>query len=58
MINSPCIDSGTNIIDVTGDYDGNIRPNGLGYDIGAYEYYGPDLAISANPTEGLGTFGG
>jgi hypothetical protein len=34
---SPCIDAGTDT-DLTDDFAGNARPNGGGYDIGAYEY--------------------
>jgi hypothetical protein len=36
--NSPAIDSGITISSVTNDYAGNSRPQGAGYDIGAYEY--------------------
>ncbi len=35
---SACIDSGTVFNASFIDYDGNIRPQGKGYDIGAYEY--------------------
>jgi len=35
---SDCIDHGTSINASNEDYDGNSRPIGLGYDIGAYEY--------------------
>jgi hypothetical protein len=35
--NSPCIDKGADV-GVTHDHDGNIRPQGAGYDIGAFEF--------------------
>lgn len=35
---SPCIDAGIALADVIDDYLGNHRPEGAGYDIGAYEY--------------------
>ena len=35
---SPAIDTGVDLPDVTGDFDGLPRPSGDGYDIGAYEY--------------------
>lgn len=37
LINSPCIDAGTSTAAPSSDFDGNARPFGLGYDIGAYE---------------------
>jgi hypothetical protein len=35
--NSPCIDAGDEV-DVAEDFEGNSRPQGAGYDIGAFEY--------------------
>jgi len=56
---SPCIDSGAALSNVTDDYDGNLRPQGAGYDIGAFEYsIKYDLTIdtstggSTNPSPG------
>ncbi|NIO16688.1 MAG: hypothetical protein GTN70_06780 [Deltaproteobacteria bacterium] len=43
---SPCIDSGTSQDAPSEDFDGISRPQGLGYDMGAYEYNGdilPDI---------------
>jgi hypothetical protein len=37
--NSPAIDSGASINSLITDYDGNIRPQGIGSDIGAYEVF-------------------
>lgn len=39
MAGSPCIDSGTSLYAPTRDMDGEPRPNGRGFDIGADEYY-------------------
>ena len=36
--NSPAIDKGIAISNVTDDFNGNSRPAGAGYDIGAFEY--------------------
>ncbi len=35
---SPLIDAGANLTEVTADLDGILRPQGSGYDLGAYEY--------------------
>jgi hypothetical protein len=35
---SPAIDKGLTLADVTSDYVGTARPQGAGYEIGAYEY--------------------
>jgi len=35
--NSPCMDAGTPVLQVTNDFDGKPRPQGSGFDIGAYE---------------------
>lgn len=43
--NSPCIDKGINL-GVTNDFDGNSRPQGAGFDIGAYEY----TSVVSTPT--------
>ncbi|MCD4697955.1 MAG: T9SS type A sorting domain-containing protein, partial [Bacteroidales bacterium] len=45
--NSPCIDAGDSINAPDFDFDGNPRPQGAGYDIGAYEYFNP-IAIHEN----------
>ncbi len=43
---SPAIDAGANIgSPVLTDFDGNTRPMGTGYDIGAYEYAGPAVPM-------------
>jgi hypothetical protein len=35
---SPAVDAGVSLADVTEDLDGQARPAGAGYDIGAYEF--------------------
>jgi len=47
---SPCINSGSAIADNVTDCEGNSRPVGSGWDIGAYEYTGllPPLSAGAN----------
>jgi len=53
--NSPCIDAGVTIPDNTSDYEGNFRPIGAAWDIGAYEYNGVNplsASASASPTSG------
>jgi len=35
---SPAIDVGVTLVEVSSDFDGVLRPQGSGYDIGAYEY--------------------
>ena len=35
---SPAIDAGRTLAGVTTDRDGETRPQGAGYDVGAYEY--------------------
>jgi len=46
---SPAIDTGTTISEVTHDFEGNSRPQGAGYDIGAYEYT-TGVSPSSTPT--------
>jgi hypothetical protein len=41
---SPAIDSGVAIVTITTDFDGTPRPQGAGYDIGAFE-----LSVSSEP---------
>lgn len=53
--NSPAIDVGVTLAEVTNDYEGSPRPQGAGYDIGAYEYAGgvqptPTPQPTSNPT--------
>ncbi|HMB00871.1 MAG TPA: choice-of-anchor Q domain-containing protein, partial [Spirochaetota bacterium] len=35
---SPAIDSGNGLIQVADDLEGNTRPQGVTFDLGAYEY--------------------
>ena len=44
-IASPCIDTGTNSGAPNDDLEGKTRPQGLGYDMGAYETYNPVTLI-------------
>ena len=57
--NSPCIDAGTSNNAPNFDFEGNTRPQGNGFDIGAYEYSGTtglfennigEFIIYPNPT--------
>ena len=51
--NSPCIDTGTSAGAPTADIEGTLRPQGNGYDMGAYEYaVAPVLDIKANTQDG------
>jgi hypothetical protein len=45
--NSPCINVGTTIAKITTDYEGNLRPTGSAYELGAYEFTAP--AALENP---------
>lgn len=45
--NSPAIDAGVTLSEVTNDYDGNPCPQGTEYDIGAHEYAG---GVQPTPT--------
>jgi hypothetical protein len=38
LSNSPAVDTGVELTEVTHDLEGNPRPSGSAYDIGAYEY--------------------
>jgi len=49
--NSPCINAGTSVGAPTTDIDGNARPQGLGYDMGAYEF----VLASSVPTATTGS---
>ena len=46
QLNSPAIDSGSSINAPATDYDLNLRPMGLGYEMGAFEYITPTPDIS------------
>ena len=43
---SPAIDNGMSVTDVTTDIEGNSRPQGSGWDIGAYEYTPSTIYVS------------
>jgi hypothetical protein len=47
---SPAIDKGVAIGAVTTDFDGVKRPQGLGYDIGAFEFRGTTVETPATPS--------
>ncbi len=58
--NSPAIDAGSSDDAPSDDFGGNPRPQGAGYDIGAYEYAAgpvppsaPEAEFSASPTSGI-----
>jgi len=51
--NSPAVDVASSVFAPVFDYDGNPRPSGSGYDIGAYEYITTgvnEIPISVNDT--------
>jgi predicted outer membrane repeat protein len=52
---SPCIDSGTSVGAPADDLDGNLRPSGVGVDMGAYEFIPAPVGDfdSDNDTDGF-----
>ncbi|MEI6753249.1 MAG: T9SS type A sorting domain-containing protein [Paludibacter sp.] len=50
MSNSPCIDKGLALSTVSNDFKKTARPQGLGYDMGAFEYYVPNEVTSIKST--------
>lgn len=50
---SPAIGAAVTISDVIADYEGTIRPQGVGYDIGAYEYTPSGDIIPPSSPSGL-----
>jgi len=53
---SPAIDQGTNVGSLT-DIEGKSRPEGAGYDMGAYEFSGTPSCTLVNGTWTYGTWG-
>jgi len=49
--NSPAIDAGQSRSEVTHDLEGKPRPQGNGYDIGAYEFGSPSLTFQDVPLD-------
>jgi parallel beta-helix repeat protein len=59
LASSTAVDAGINVLAPTTDFDGNMRPSGLAFDVGAYEYQIPlktptytidnDIMIYPNP---------
>jgi len=47
---SPAIDSGSSVEAPSRDFDGTLRPQGTGYDIGAYEHAGTASTATPAPT--------
>jgi hypothetical protein len=47
--NSPAIDKGSSTDAPADDYEGNVRPYGSGYDIGAYEYGSGTATTTTGP---------
>jgi parallel beta-helix repeat protein len=47
---SPAINAGITLTEVPIDFDGNPRPQGVGSDIGAYEYQSTPLKVLPSPT--------
>ncbi|OGM12063.1 hypothetical protein A2Z22_03135 [Candidatus Woesebacteria bacterium RBG_16_34_12] len=57
QLSSPAINVGATLAEVINDYDGNSRPQGIGFDIGAYEYVfgvSPTSTPSSPPAGGPG----
>jgi len=46
---SPAIDSATSVGALSDDYEGNPRPRGAGYDIGAYEFQEGEVSLPIDP---------
>ena len=48
---SPCIDAGCPISSITDDIEGVPRPQGEGYDMGAYEYHLASIRVECGDEE-------